>query len=137
METELGRQGAALLLGFGLGGLAGLCYDLIRPIRRRCGGLGGAALDGLFCVLAGGGLFLFAMGAGSGRLGLWDLAAALLGFLTYMHALSPPILPIFSTGLDKFCMLMASCKKIIKKTALSAKIIFQKMRECIIIKKRQ
>ena len=31
------------------------------------------------------------MGAGEGRLGLWELCAALLGFLLWVHALSPPL----------------------------------------------
>lgn len=127
----------ALLLALTLGALAGIIYDLLRPLRRRAGHGPGAALDALFCLITGAALFTYAMGAGNGRLGLWELAAALLGFLAYMHTLSDPILKFFTAILDGLCKAAVFCKKIIKKTALSAKSIFQKVRECFIIKKRK
>ena len=80
----------ALLLGVGLG----LGYDLLRPPRRRSGRLGGSLLDLLFALLAGGAAFLLAMSTETGRTGLWELTAALLGFLFYLYALSPVVLPL-------------------------------------------
>ena len=50
----------------------------------------------LFAAASGGCLFLFAMGAGSGKLGIWELTAAFLGFLTYIHTLSDLFFPLFS-----------------------------------------
>ncbi len=91
MEISLYRQGLSLLcfalLGLGLG----LLYDMLRPMRYA----GGRACiwDGLFCAVAAAGLFVLSMG--SGRLGQWDMAAALLMFCVYINLLSPHILPIF------------------------------------------
>ena len=80
----------ALLLGVGLG----LGYDLLRPPRRRSGRLGGSLLDLLFALLAGAAAFLSAMNNSGGRTGLWELSATLLGFLLYLYALSPAVLPL-------------------------------------------
>lgn len=137
MEIELERQALALLLALALGILTGLIYDFLRPLRRRLGRRVGAALDVLFCLIAGAALFSYAMSAQNGRLGLWELSAILLGFLIYMHTVSEPILRFFSAVLDVICRLLAKLKKILKKTAVSAKLVFQKMRECFIIKARR
>ena len=74
--------GQALLLGLGLA----LLYDLLRPLRRRAGGAA-PLLDLSFSVMAGAAAFLFAMRAPNGRMGLWELAAALTGFLMWEHVL--------------------------------------------------
>ncbi len=74
--------GQALLLGLALG----LLYDLLRPLRHRAG-RAAPLLDLLFSLLAGASSFLFAMRAPGGRMGLWELAAALLGFLLWEHYL--------------------------------------------------
>lgn len=73
----------ALLLGIGLG----LLYELLRPARRSTG-KGAAWADVLFALLAGAAAFALAMCAPDGRLGLWSLTAALLGFLLQLHLLS-------------------------------------------------
>lgn len=135
MEIELQNQGLALLLALGMGIGTGLVYDLLRPLRRRTGKAAGAALDVLFCLLSGFAVFSFAMGADDGRLGLWELSAALLGFIGYLYTLSRPILYVFTALLDFLCNFMTACKNLIKKFALSAKIVFQKVRECFIIKR--
>lgn len=137
MEIQLDRQALALLLALALGILTGLIYDFLRPLRRRLGSRVGAVLDVLFCLIAGAALFSYAMSAKNGRLGLWELTTILIGFLIYMHTVSEFIVRFFSAVLDILCRLMARCKKIIKKTAVSAKIVFQKMRECFIIKSRR
>ncbi len=72
----------ALLLGLALV----LLYDLLRPLRRRAG-RAAPLLDVLFAVLSGLAVFLFAMRAPSGRLGQWELSAALGGFLLGEHFL--------------------------------------------------
>ncbi len=136
METKLELQILSLALAAALGLGLGLLYDLIRPLRRKCGRLPAALLDLFFCLGAVSGLFMFAMGAGTGRLGTWELALALLGFLAYIRYISPLLLPFFMEGLELFLAFARGCKKIIKNTAVSAKKLFQKVRECIIIKKK-
>ena len=89
MEISLFSQSMSLgcfaLLGLGLG----LLYDLLRPMRYS----GGPALlwDGIFCAAAASGCFVLSMN--SGRLGQWELAAALLLFCLYINILSPHLLP--------------------------------------------
>ena len=72
-----------LLLGIGLG----MLYELLRPLRRGAGSRAALA-DVLFALLAGAAAFAVAMQAPDGRLGLWSLTAALLGFLLQLHVLS-------------------------------------------------
>ena len=81
------RAAAGLLLALALGVVLGLLYDLLRPLRRRAG-RGSPLLDLLFALLAGLGAFCCAMSADSGSLGIWELAAALLGFLLWQNFLS-------------------------------------------------
>lgn len=128
-------EGQALeLLAFLLGGaLLGLAYDMLRPIRRAAG-RGGGALDVLFCAAGGALFFLLAMRSESGRMGTWSLAASAVGFCMYMHTLSAVLLPVF-TAVDAAAVRAAQgCKKVIKKFCKYAKSIFQKSRECFIIK---
>ncbi len=134
MELNIGRQAAAIVFAHLGGWLLGLVYDLLRPPRRRLRPASAAVLDLLFCVFAGSAAFLFAMGAGSGRLGTWELLAALCGFLAYMHTLSR----ILEPGLDWICAgiwhAAGQGKILSKKVWKSAKIYFQKSKECFIIK---
>ena len=131
-------EGQALeLLAFLLGGaMLGLVYDILRPIRRAAG-RGGGALDVLFCAAGGALFFLLAMRTGSGRMGTWSLTAAAVGFCMYMQTLSAVLLPAF-TAVDTAAVGAArGCKKVIKKFCKYAKSIFQKSRECFIIKHKQ
>ena len=111
----------ALLLGVGLG----LGYDLLRPPRRRSGGLAAGLLDLLFALLAGGAAFLLAMSTETGRTGLWELTAALLGFLFYLYALSPVVLPLLEGWYRVMFNTMRLFKKIEKNLRKSAKKSFQ------------
>ena len=131
-------EGQALeLLVFLLGGaLLGLMYDMLRPIRRAAG-RGGGALDVLFCALGGALFFALAMRTGSGRMGTWSLAAATVGFCMYMQALSALLLPVFAAIDAAAVRAWQGCKKVIKKFCKYAKSIFQKSRECFIIKHKQ
>ena len=118
METQLSRQGLALLAALLMGVGIGVIYDMLRPVRRRTGRFAGAALDVLFCAASGCAAFAYAMGAGDGRLGLWELAAALVGFLLYMHTLSESLLRLFTALLDALCAVAVAVKKIIGKALL-------------------
>ena len=109
----------ALLLGVGLG----LGYDLLRPPRRRSGRLGGSLLDLLFALLAGAAAFLSAMNSSGGRTGLWELSATLLGFLLYLYALSPAVLPL----LEGWCRVMFNTMGLFKN--------FPNQKEWIIMKR--
>ena len=94
-----------------------------------------AALDLLYALAAGTAVFLHAMGAPSGRMGLWELSAALLGFLFYLHALSPALLPVLELPYRVMGNMMRLFKKIEKNFVKSAKKFFQNVREWIIIKR--
>ena len=135
METSLQAQLLALGLALALGTGLGLLYDLLRPPRRYSGGLLAAALDLLYALAAGTAVFLHAMGAPSGRMGLWELSAALLGFLFYLHALSPALLPVLELPYRVMGNMMRLFKKIEKIFVKSAKKFFQNVREWIIIKR--
>ena len=124
METSLSDQALALLLALGLGAGLGLLYDLLRPPRHRSGRVLAAALDLLFGFAAGAAVFVYAMSADNGRLGLWELTAALLGFLFYLHVLSPALLPLLELPYRVMENTMGWCKKIGKKLAVCAKKFF-------------
>lgn len=127
MEISLGLQALRLLLALLLGLGTGLLYDLLRPLRRAAGIAAAAGLDALFCLLTGTGLFLFAMGAGDGKLGQWELAAALLGFLAWLHWLSPFVLPVFEKIRRLLAAGLALCKKSLKNFFYFTKFFFQKL----------
>ena len=58
----------------------------------------------------------------------------LIGFIMYMHTVSDRVYALFDGALGAVEGLAAHAKKIIKKTAELAKILFHKVRECFIIK---
>ena len=127
MEISLGLQALRLLLALLLGLSTGLLYDLLRSLRRAAGMIAAAGLDALFCLLTGAGIFLFAMSAGDGKLGQWELCAALLGFLAWLHLLSPFVLPVFEK-IHRFLVAgLALCKKSLKIFLHFTKFFFQKL----------
>ncbi len=127
MEISLGQQALRLLMALLLGLGTGLLYDLLRPLRRAAGTVAAAGLDALFCLLTGAGIFLFAMGAGEGKLGQWELCAALLGFLTWLHLLSPFVLPAFEKTHRFLAAALALCRKSLKIFFHFTKFFFQKL----------
>lgn len=127
MEISLGLQAIRLLLALLLGLGTGLLYDLLRPLRRAAGMIAAAGLDALFCLLTGAGIFLFAMGAGDGKLGQWELCAALLGFLAWLHLLSPIVFPFFEKIRRILAAALALCKKCLKNFFHFTKFFFQKL----------
>ena len=95
------------------------------------------ALDVLFCAAGGALFFLLAMRSESGRMGTWSLAASAVGFCMYMHTLSAHLLPVFAAVDAAAVRAAQGCKEVIKKFCKYAKSIFQKSRECFIIKHKQ
>ena len=135
METSLRAQALsllpALLLGMGLG----LLYDLLRPPRSRLSPLPAALLDLLFALCAGAGAFLNAISGSGGRLGIWELSCSLAGFLLYLYALSPMLLPLLELPFRVMSNIIRSCKNIEKKMGKTAKKFFSILKEWIIMKR--
>ena len=129
MEIELSRQSAALFIALLMGVCIGVLYDLLRPLRRRTGRMAGALLDVLFCAASGCAVFTYAMGAGDGRLGIWELAAALIGFLLYMHTLSTLFLRVFTAMLDVLYKAASAVKEFARKLFLMTKKCLAHVRE--------
>lgn len=134
MEIRIGEQALALAMALLLGLGTGLLYELLRPLRRLGGKPLAAAADAAFAFASAFGLFVFAMQADNGRLGTWELAAALLGFLLYMHSLSPLLLP----PLNKFFQILGKGLKVLgknlEKIQNRLKCLFPKIKECFKIK---
>ena len=134
MEIRVGEQALALALALLLGLGTGLLYDMLRPLRRRGGKPLAAAADAAFAFASAFGLFVFAMQADNGRLGTWELAAALLGFLLYMHSLRLLVLPV----LDKIFQILGKglgvLRENLKKIQNCLKSLFPKIKECFKIK---
>jgi len=135
MELELKNQAVLLLLSLLLGVLMALLYDLLRPLRYRVGKALALLLDMLFCAASFIFAFTFAMGAGNGRLGQWELFGMLLGFLGYMHFLSNTFLRFFEALTVLILRVISASKNLLKKVVLSAKFFFQNVRKCFIIKR--
>lgn len=134
MEIDVLQQGLTLLLALLLGAALGLGYDLLRPLRRRSRGVLTALIDVFYALGSGVLAFVFAMGAANGRLGVWELAFTLAGFLAYLHTLSRRVYPIMDGGMNILCGIVKKLKNFFQKTAEMAKFLFQKVRECFIIK---
>lgn len=134
METFIRRQAFLIILSFALGALWGFFYDLIRPFRRRCGRVGRGTADALFCLMAAASLFAFAMGAGNGRLGQWELSFALAGFLSWLYTLSDTLGAFFDREAEKLILKSRKIGSGIEKTEKSVKKTFKKIRKCYMIK---
>ena len=129
MQIDNRAQALALLVALGIGLASGLLYDLLRPARWQGGRLLSLLLDTLFCLLLGAGFFVYAMSCGDGRLGLGALALAWIGFLFYQKRVSPALLPIFVNIFSISSLKMEKAKKILKKSGVFAKKIFQKLKK--------
>lgn len=133
MEIAVGAQALGLALAFVMGAALGVLYDMLRPLRRRSGRGGAAALDVLYMLLCGVLSFMFAMSAGSGRLGVWELAATLAGFAGYMYTLSSAVFPLLDGAVAAIDRLLKRIKhrteNIIEKIADLTKFLFRKVRE--------
>ena len=133
MEIAVDAQALGLVLAFVMGAGMGVLYDVLRPLRRRSGRGGAAVLDALYMLLCGVLAFTFAMGAGSGKLGVWELAAALAGFAGYIHTLSDAVFPLLDRAagmIGRIGQRIRHCfKNIIEKIADLTKFLFHKVRE--------
>ena len=134
MEIKVEEQALALVLAGLLGFAVGLSYDMLRPLRRRGGKPLAAATYGVFALICTSCLFVFAMQADDGRLGTWELAASLLGFLFYMHALSRYVLPLVERFFQIIGKFANTLGEYIKKVQNLLKKLFPKIKECFKIK---
>lgn len=132
---RLGAQAASLALAAALGMLLGLGYDAVRPLRRSAPAGLQTALDACYCLISGALVFCLAMAADNGRLGVWEPVCSMLGFAVYARIAGDRAVGIFTAIYRAVRRFFRAAKKIIKKTAVSAKMGFQKMRKCFIIKK--
>ncbi len=133
MELAVKNQALGLTLAFVMGAAMGVMYDVLRPLRRRSGRGGAALLDILYILFCGALAFVFAMGAGSGKLGVWELAATLAGFAGYIYTLSDLVFPLLDGAAGAISRLLKQVKLKIKnineKTAELTKFLFHKVRE--------
>ena len=129
MELMISRQALGLLLALALGVLTGLLYDLVRPFRRRGGAVLAVLMDLLFSLAAGICAFIYAMGASSGRLGLWDLFMTLMGFMLYMHFFSDRVYKLLDFFVGSACGITGCFFSKIKKFVNSAKFNFHIVRK--------
>lgn len=134
MSLSVSHQGWALLLSLGMGVGIGLLYDILRPARHAGSRVLARLLDAAFSAAAAAALFFFAMASGDGRLGTWELAAAMLGFLLYIHLLSPLLLPPMEKIFRTAGIFWGKVKNLIKKVQNLVKKLFPKIRECFRIK---
>lgn len=94
MKLPLLGQLAQLMLGLGLGAALGLAFDVLRVPRRHArSAVFRALLDGTFCLLALGSVFLLGMTAGDGQVRLFLFAAIAGGWTCYFLWLSGHIFP--------------------------------------------
>lgn len=123
IKEELIWLAAALVLGIS----AGFLYDMLRPLRNHWGKAAGIILDIIYAAAGGISLFLFAMASDDCRLGLWQLSTALVGFLAYLHILSPLFSPVLNSVYGHLKAFVEKIENILKKFQISAKNLFKKM----------
>ena len=129
MEIELTKQAAALGAAFVLGVLLGLIYDFLRPYRRRASTAAAALIDVAYGLCSGCGVFLYAMAAPCGRLGLWELGLTLLGFLFYTWTFSDRVYRLTDGVYRLLRRLVLYLEKIIKKFRNMTKLFFQNVQK--------
>lgn len=129
MEIELTKQAAALGAAIVLGLLLGLIYDFLRPFRRRASAPAAACIDVLFGLCSGSAVFLYAMAAPGGRLGLWELSLTLLGFLVYTWTLSDRVYRLTDGVYSLVRRLVLYLENIMKKFRNLTKLFFQNMQK--------
>lgn len=129
MSVDILIQTKALAFALFLGFVLGLVYDLVRPIRRRSSTWAERVLDAFFALFSGSAVFLYALAAPGGRLGVWELCFTLLGFLLYTHLLSERIFSLT----DRFYVLVIGfvrrTKNFIKKFLIVTKMYFQNVQK--------
>lgn len=129
MEINVLSQAKALGLALLLGLVLGLVYDMVRPVRRRSGTWGERILDVLYAIFSGSAVFLYVLAAPGGRLGVWELGFALLGFLLYTNVLSDKVYHVTDRFFVLVIDLVRRIKNIIKKFLIMTKMYFQNMQK--------
>lgn len=129
MEINVLSQAKALGLALLLGLVLGLVYDMVRPVRRRSGTWGECILDVLYAIFSGSAVFLYVLAAPGGRLGVWELGFALLGFLLYTHILSDRVYYVTDHFSVLVIGLIRRIKNFIKKILIMTKMYFQNMQK--------
>ena len=117
---------AALALLSGL--LLAALYDFLKALRLRAArGWFTAAADALFCAALLPALFVYALGPGEGRLRLFALASAALGWALWRCTLSPYALRAFSRAFSALFRALSPLKKIQLRKKIE-KNIFSKLK---------
>lgn len=129
MEIDLTKQAMALAAAFVLGVLLGLIYDFLRPFRRRASVAAAACIDVFYGLSAGSGVFLYAMAAPGGRLGIWELSLTLLGFLAYIWTLSDIVYRLTDGVYELVRRLVIWPEKILKNFRNMTKLFFQNVQK--------
>lgn len=129
MEIDLTKQAAALGAAIVLGVLLGLIYDFLRPFRRRASVAAAACIDVAYGLCSGCGVFLYAMAAPGGRLGLWELSLTLLGFLLYTWTLSDRVFRLTDGVYSLVRRLVLYTENIMKKFRNMTKLFFQNVQK--------
>ena len=129
MEIELTKQAAALGAAIVLGLLLGLIYDFLRPFRRRASKAAAVCIDVIYGLCSGCGVFLYAMAAPGGRLGLWELSLTLLGFLGYTWILSERVYRLTNGAYSLVGHFVLCIENIIKKFRNMTKLFFQNVQK--------
>ncbi|MBQ8586683.1 MAG: spore cortex biosynthesis protein YabQ [Oscillospiraceae bacterium] len=140
MEQPVALQGSQFLLAAILGAGYGVCYDLLRGLRRNLRALTLPA-DLFFCVLCLCGNLLFAFYIGRGEYRFFMLLASALGASVYFLSLGRLILPLFYflwglilLPLKKICRIMGN---LIKKLLIFLKKVFSFGKKSVRIKGRR
>ena len=140
MELPIALQGSQFLLAALLGLIYGLCYDLLRGLRRNAKPLTHPSdlIFGLLCLL---GNLLFAFYIGQGEYRIFMLPATALGASVYFLCLSRFLLPVFR--LLWHCILFPFRKtgeiigKIVKKSIEFSKKLFSFEKKSVTIKRHR
>lgn len=129
MEINVLSQGMALVFALALGFVLGFVYDLVRPARRRSSTWGEVILDVLFALFAGSAVFIYAIAAPSGRLGVWELMFALCGYLLYTYLLSDRVFALTDRFFVLVIGILRHVKNFIKKFLNMTKMYFQNVQK--------
>lgn len=92
---ETAEQSGVFLHLLCAGAAAGALYDLMAPLRRRCARPLAAALDALWCLLAGGLGLLALIQNGEDRLRLYALLGMACGAGIYCLGIRSLLLAVF------------------------------------------
>lgn len=123
MSGMVSGQLMLFLRSIALGGALGLVYDLLRALRKLGGGVWGAMLDGLYCLLTACALFFFVL-AGEGELRIFVLLGALGGAVLFFCLLSQLLRPLWDFWLDILLSPLRLAAELLKKTGGYGKKLF-------------